>query len=395
MRNASITSFGAVPDGTTLNTQGIQKTIDSVAADGGGTVIIPAGTFLSGSIFLKAGVNLHLDKDAVLKGTTNVADYPKMKTRIEGHFEEWLPALVNADGVDHLRIDGEGTLDGSGQPFWDAFWTKIGADKNTKNLDVPRPRLVFIENARDVEVKGLHFKDSGFWNLHIYKCDGVMIEGLDVKAGLKSPSTDGTDIDSSRNVTIRHCTYSVNDDCIAIKGSKGPLALEDKDSPPDEHIKIIDCNFVAGQGMVTLGSEATIVRDVMVEHCTVRGPGTKMPIVRLKLRPDTPQTYENLTFTDITLDGVGSLISIEPWKQYFDLKGYPSPPRAVRNLTLKNIKGTFGSFGVIHGNAGDVIENVTLEDIDVTLKTAEPKIVDVKNLTVRHVRLNGKEYAGP
>jgi alpha-L-rhamnosidase len=151
-----ITDHGAIGDGTNLNTEAIQKTIDQVAALGGGTVIIPEGVFLSGAIFLKAGVSLHLDRNAVLKGSTNVSDYPRMMTRIEGHFQPWLPALVNADKVDHLRITGEGTLDGSGKPFWDEFRRRVRADRTTKNLDVEWPRLVFIENSQDVQISGIH-----------------------------------------------------------------------------------------------------------------------------------------------------------------------------------------------------------------------------------------------
>src|SRR5438067_1145503 len=107
-----ITKFGAVGDGQTLNTKTIQSAIDHAAQSGGGAVVIPEGVFLSGAIFLKPGVNLRLDERAVLKGSTDIKDYPKMKTRIEGHFEPWIPALVNADEADHLRISGSGTLDG-------------------------------------------------------------------------------------------------------------------------------------------------------------------------------------------------------------------------------------------------------------------------------------------
>jgi len=187
-----------------------------------------------------------------------------MMTRIEGHFQEWIPALINADKIDHLRIDGEGTLDGSGQVYWNAFRGARGA----KNLDVPRPRLMFIRDSQDVKVSGLHFKDSGFWNLHIYRCNNVVIDALDIRAGAGSPSTDGVDIDSSQNVTVSNCRISNNDDCIALKGTKGPLAMEDKDSPPVEHIHVIGCTFERGGGFVTCGSEATFVRDVIIEKCT-------------------------------------------------------------------------------------------------------------------------------
>jgi len=407
-KEASITDFGAKPDGTTMNTAAIQKAIESLAGQGGGTLVIPQGTFLSGAIFLKPGVNLRLDKGAVLKGSTDVKDYPQTNTRIEGHFQQWLPALVNAVESDHLRITGEGTLDGSGTPFWAAFRTAIAADRNTKNLDVPRPRLVIIQKSKDVQVSGIHFLNSGFWNLHIYNCDGVTVDGLDIKAGDGSPSTDGMDIDSSRNVTIKNCTISVNDDCIALKGSKGPFALNDKDSPPVEHIRVSDCTFVHGGSIVTVGSEATIVRDVVVEHCKAGGPNSRgISVIRLKLRPDTPETYEDIHFKDITLDGQGALVSVQPWKQYFDLMGQPAPTRTVRNVSLSNVTGNWGSFGTIHGNDGDKIEDITFENIDVKLTppasrgtgtilaAAAPQIVGVKNLTIKNVKLNGVAYTGP
>src|SRR5579872_5202054 len=101
-RRAAITDFGAVADGKTLNTAHIQSAIDELAKKGGGTVVIPQGVFLSGAIFLKPGVNVYLEEGAVLKGSTEICNYPKMKTRIEGQFVDWIPALINADGCDHL-----------------------------------------------------------------------------------------------------------------------------------------------------------------------------------------------------------------------------------------------------------------------------------------------------
>jgi alpha-L-rhamnosidase len=320
--------------------------------------------------------------------------------------------MVNAFKTDHLRITGEGTLDGSGKPFWETFWARLNADPKTTNLGVPRPRLLFIQDSHDVQVSGIRFKDSGFWNFHLYRCRDVLIEGIHVFAPPQSPSTDGLDIDSSQNVTVRRCRFSVDDDCVAIKGSKGPFAMEDKESPPVENIRIEDCLFDLGHGVLTVGSEATIVRNVTLERCTVAGPGTNRNVlVRLKLRPDTPQLYENIRFNDITLDGHGSLFSIEPWQQYFDLKGQAPPKRAVRNLTVSNVRGTFGKFGIIHGNDGDVIDHVTLENIDVKLTNAPPadsavlrfsphaaadsiypRLVGITNLSIKNVTINGEPY---
>src|SRR5829696_6199685 len=393
-RRASVSDFGAVGDGKTLNTGRIQSAIDQLASDGGGTLVIPRGVFLSGAIFLKPGVNLHLDQGAVLKGSTDRKDYPKMRTRIEGHFEEWLPALVNADRADHLRISGSGTLDGNGAPFWADFWARRKENPATTNLDVERPRLALIQNSADVRISGVTFKDSGFWNLHLYRCRNVAVENVrfEIPDGVRAPSTDGTDIDSCQNVTIRGCTYRVDDDCIALKGSKGPFAMGDKDSPPVEHIRVTDCTFERGHGVLTLGSEATVVRDVLVEKSRVVGP---INLVRLKLRPDTPQLYEDIHYRDITLDSTaGTILQVRPWSQFFDLKGQPPPKSVVRNVTLSNVKGAYGSFGEIQGNPGQTeISDVTLENVDVRLKNEELRAVDVKNLKVRKVTVNGKPFS--
>jgi alpha-L-rhamnosidase len=393
-----ITSVGAVGDGKTMNTAAIQNAIDKVASSGGGTVVIPEGTFLSGSIFLKPRVNLHLEKNGVLKGSTDTKDYPMRETRIEGHFQDWLPALVNAEKVDHLRITGEGTLDGSGEVYWTAFRTAARNTRGTKNLDVPRPRLVYIARSQDVQVSGIHFKDSGFWNLHVYNCNNVLIENLDIRAGASSPSTDGMDIDSSQNVTIKGCYIQVNDDCIALKGTKGIHAMEDKDSPPVEHIRISDCTFAAGGAFVTAGSEATIVRDVIVENCKAEGPGRGVSsVLRLKLRTDTPELYEDIHIRNVTLNGGGNLFNISPWRQYEDLQGQPSPKRVTRNISLSNVKGTFGGFGSIGGSPGDVIEDITIENVDVKLTNQNwaPRIGNVTNLKINNVMINGEPFTAP
>lgn len=387
-----ITDFGAIGDGKTLNTERIQSAIDKLSSKGGGTLVIPKGVFLSGAIFLKPGVNLHLDEGAVIKGSTDRKDYPKLNTRIEGHFEEWLPALINGDKVDHLRISGSGTLDGNGAPFWEDFWARRRANPATTNLDVERPRLALIQNSRDVRISGITFKDSGFWNLHLYRCNNVVVEGVrfEVQTGARAPSSDGIDIDSSQNVTIRGCSFRVDDDGVCLKGSKGPFAMDDKASPPVEHIRVVDCTFERSHGVLTIGSEATIVRDVVVERIKVIGP---ISLVRLKLRPDTPQLYEDIHYRDITLDSTGAIFQVRPWMQFFDLKGQPPPKSIVRNVTLRNIKGNFGSFGDIQGNPGQTtISDIKLENIDVQLKNEKLNSVDVKNLRMKNVKVNGKPF---
>ena len=392
----AITAFGAVANSGKLNTVEIQSAIDAAAKDGGGTVEIPAGVFRSGSLFLKQGVDLYLADGAVLRGSENIEDYPKRLTRIEGHFEPWRMALVNAQEMEHVRISGPGKLNGSGPVFWAAFWQRRKQNPKCTNLEVERPRLVFIDRCQDVRIEGVRLEDSGFWNLHLYRCHDVVIEGVRItipgaRPDLRGPSTDGIDVDSSQDVTIRHCYISTGDDDIALKGSKGPHADQDVDSPPVEKILVEDCEIGDGNGLITCGSEATTVRDVRVRNCIMSGHAT---LLTLKLRPDTPQHYENITIDGIKLAGSGRILNVAPWMQFFDLKGQPPPSRTVENITIRNVSGSYRAFGRLQGNPGDTLRNITLENFRVELKEPVLQQGVVENLVMRQVMVNGKKVDG-
>jgi alpha-L-rhamnosidase len=205
----------------------------------------------------------------------------------------------------------------------------------------------------------------------------------------QAPSTDGIDLDSSRNVAIDGCFFSVTDDCIAAKGSKGPHAMQDKDSPPVEHIRIRNCVYKRGGGVLTLGSEATIVRDVVVENCRITG---NVRIATLKLRPDTPQHYEDITFRNITSEATASaILSVQPWSQYADLQGEAPPQSVVRNLSFIGIKGHYTAFGTIRPNPGQTeISDISFKDFDVVLQQEKLAASGVKGLKFENVIVNGQ-----
>lgn len=393
-----VADHGAVGDGITVNTAALQSAIDALAARGGGTLVFPAGVFRSGALDLRPGVHLHLEKGAVLRAVSaDVAThFPQRLTRIEGRNQFFTPALLNAARCDGLRITGEGVIDGDGRPVWDEFWKRFNADKTTKNLDVPRARLAFIADSKDVLVEGVTFKDSQFWNLHLYRCQNVAVRGAsfvvpdDYK---QAPSTDGIDIDSSQDVLIEGCHFSVTDDCVAMKGSKGPLADQDADSPPVERVVVRDCVFRRGHAGLTLGSEATVVRDVTLETSRVTGA---MYVLHVKLRPDTPQTYERIRVRDVALDDSGGrLVQMAPWKQYFDLAGHPPPQSTVRDILVERVTGRYGAFGTLEGNRGQTsIDGVVFRDLDLALGDAKLKTRDVHNLRIASSTINGQPIGG-
>jgi alpha-L-rhamnosidase len=393
---AVITKFGARANGPTINTKAIQSAIDHLASRRGGTVVIPQGTFVSGALFFKPKVNLRLLAGAVLQCSTDLANFPLQRTRIEGHFEEkFNPGLINVKNCDGFQLSGEGTLDGAGQPVWDLYWKMRNSSpegRNFPNVGIPRARLAVIENSRNVKVDGITFKDSQFWNLHLYNCDGVTVSKTRFQVPddyRQAPSTDGIDVDSSRNVTIDGCYFSVTDDCIACKGSKGPQAMQDKDSPPVEHIRIRNCVYKRGNGVLTLGSEATIVRDVVVENCRITG---NVEIATVKLRPDTPQLYEDITFRNITTEGTAlAIVAMQPWSQFVNLQGATPPQSVVRNLNFIGIKGSYTAFGTIRPNPGQTeISEILFKDLDVVLKRDKLAATGVKDLKFENVIVNGQ-----
>lgn len=388
--NYVITSFGAATDSTQLSTKAIQSAIDKASDDGGGTVIIPRGTFLSGAIFFKPNTKLHLDAGAVLKGSDDIANYPLLPSRMEGKSIYYYAALVNAYHVDNMEITGSGTIDGNGLKFWKYFWfvrdSMKQEGKSATNLQVHRPRLVFLWGCDNVKLSGVKLHNAGFWTTHLYQCNDVLIENCDIRSPfkpVKAPSTDGVDIDVCKRVTIRKCTISVNDDAVCIKGGKGPTAHELIENGIVEDILVEDCDFGDSHGVLTFGSESIHARNVLLRNCTVN---SKTPLLRIKMRPDTYQTFENIVVENVT-GACGTIVELKPWKQFFTLEGKNVKPFGiVRNVTLRNINVSCDSFAEIKGNPDDkitnfVFENVTAKADDPTLKT-EYKTIKLKNVVV-------------
>ncbi len=387
-----ITDHGAKADGTTVNTAAIQAAIEA-ATPAGGTVVIPAGTFLTGSVFLKTGVTLHLDAGAVLKGTINPADYPDIATRWEGVEREWIAALVNAIDADRAAITGEGTLDGSGeawpsnrrrQPTAEAGGPAEGA----ANL-IPRrgrPRFIVFQNCRDVRVAGIRLLNQSSWGLTFLYCTNARAENLLIRAEHHIPSSDGIDIDSSRNVLVTGCDIAVNDDCISIKSGK------DEDgrrvNRPSEDILVEKTRFGYGHGGVAMGRETSggirrvEVRDGVFED-------DNWAPVRFKSQPSRGGVVEDITYRNLTLRGTRQAVEFNlAWRMV--PPGAPPAPvlPVVRRIRLINIIGTVTSAGLIAGLADSPISDVTFEGC---MLTAQKPLVlpHTANIDLRGLTLTG------
>jgi hypothetical protein len=386
-----ITSYGAVADSTKLQTAAIQKAIDEAARQGGGVVVIPKGTFMSGALFFKPKTHLHVSDGAVLKGSDNIEHYPKMPSRMEGQSLDYFPALVNAYGVNGFTISGKGTIDGNGLTYWNAFWQRRKENPKCTNLEVSRPRLVFIWNSNDVQVQDVKLHNSGFWTSHYYKCRNVKILDLHIFSPhepVKAPSTDAIDIDACSNVLIKGCYMSVNDDAIALKGGKGPWADTDKNNGENINIIIEDCEFGFCHSALTCGSEAIHNKNVLMRNCHVN---EAVRLLWLKMRPDTPQMYEFITVENIK-GQARSFIYAKPWRQFFDLQGRTDvPPSYAEHITMRNIELKCDVFFDIDISEYDKLSNFTFENLTIEAKNSAYNKSLVKDISFANVKVNGAE----
>ncbi|MBJ6110770.1 right-handed parallel beta-helix repeat-containing protein [Hymenobacter sp. BT523] len=387
-----ITQYGAGTDSTTLSTQAIQQAIDKASAAGGGTVVVPKGVFLSGALFFKPNTHLRLQAGAKLKGSDNIADYPLVPSRMEGQKLDYYAALVNAKQVNGFTISGPGTIDGNGLKFWKRFWfyrdsmQKLG--KYATNLEVHRPRLVFIWGSNNVTIKNVKLHNAGFWTTHLYQSNNVLIDGCDIRSPfrpVKAPSTDAIDIDVCRKVTVRNCYISVNDDGIAIKGGKGPTAQKLPENGPIEDVLIENCTFGEVHAALTCGSECIHANRITLRNCRM---DNERPVLLFKMRPDTYQVYENITVDGIT-GKCGTIVTLSPWTQFFNMAGSTEKPfGTIRNITVSNVKVKCKQFAVLNGNPTDKVSNITFKNVTATADQAAfpNKYTDIKFV---NVALNG------
>ena len=320
-RQYVVTDYGVTADSTKVQTKALQQVIDQCAGNGGGVVVIPEGTYLSGALFFKQGTHLHVE--GRLKGSDRIADFPVMTTRIEGETCLYFPALVNADQTDGFTITGRGTIDGNGLHYWQDFWLRRQWNPQCTNKDSQRPRLVYISNSKNVTIQDVHLVNSPFWTTHIYKCHHVRYLDSYIYAPTENvweqdatkgaPSSDAIDIDACTDVLVRGCFMHVNDDAVVLKGGKGTWADMDERNGDNQRILIEHCIYGKVHGCLTLGSESLHDRNIILRNCVTRDANR---VLWLKMRPDTPQHYEYILVENIS-GRCDRFLFIHPWTQFY------------------------------------------------------------------------------
>jgi polygalacturonase len=414
----NIVDYGATGDNVTLCTESIQNAIDDAALDGG-RVIVPAGEFLSGTVYLRSGVELYLNKGAVLSGSQRDEDYPELSMFVRGEHLSRAPGLVTAMYSHDISIAGEGMINGNGKIWWHRFW---GEDKKggimaeyeahgirwAADRAVYRPRSIYFCCCQNISITGITMIRSGSWTVHIPYSRRVLIDGIKIYDN-DGPSTDGIDIDSTSDALVQNCDIDCNDDNICIKAGRDLQGI--RIGIPSENIVIRDCVTRAGHGLVTLGSEtAGCIRNVLA--CNLKAYGTRFGL-RFKSAKNRGGIIENITMRDVYIENSHMPIRFDiNWfpafsyavipEDYKDkipenwLKSLePVPPEIgipkFRNITISNVKIHNCQNGLImEGLPEEHVRNVTLENVDAEAEHAG-MIQYFDNLHLRNVNVRAKD----
>lgn len=325
----NVRNFGAKGDGASVDTSAIQAAIDAAAKTGHGVVTFAPGTYLSGAIFVKSGVELRVGVGVTIRGLQQLDAYPMMPTRVAGIEMQWPAALINIYAEHDASITGEGTIDGDGKFWWDGYWA-LRKQYDGKGLrwaadyDARRPRLIQIFRAQHVRLAGPTLTRSGFWTVHICYSEDVHVDGVTIRnnVGGRGPSTDGIDIDSSRRVLVEHADISVNDDALCLKAGRDADGL--RVNRPDEDIVVRDSVIRDGAAAITIGSE-TSGGFRNIEAYNLHAFQKVSSGVLFKSAHTRGGWGENIRIHDLTLDGVAVPIHVTMnWNPSYSYASIPN-----------------------------------------------------------------------
>ncbi len=412
----NISLYGAIGDGVTDCSDAFKKAVEKCSKSGGGMVMVPEGTFLTGPIYLKSNVNLYISENATVKVSDEKRKYlPVVFTRWEGVECMNYSPLIYANGEENIAITGKGIFDGQGsnENWWswkgnkDSGWIE-GMPNQKKDRDFLfkmaednispekrifgdghflRPNFFQPYKCKNILIEGVTFKDSPMWFVNPVLCENVTLKSVTVE-GL-GPNNDGCNPESSKNVLIKDCYFNTGDDCIAIKSGRNNDGR--RINIPSENIVIQNCIMKEGHGGVVIGSEISGgVKNVFAENCSMSSPNLDRAI-RIKTNAVRGGVIENLYVRNITVGEVKeAVIKIDFYYEEGE-KGNFIP--VVRNLYLSNITSEKSEYAIwIRAFEKSPIENLRLDSCAFKNVEKENVIENVKSIETESVIINDKEY---
>lgn len=415
-RDFVITKYGAVADGNSECTEAFREAIAACHKAGGGRVVVPDGTFLTGAIHLKSNVNLQVSKGATIKFSRDASKYlPVVFTRWEGVELLNYSPFIYAFEQENIAITGEGILDG--QADKDSWWPWNGSSRPAYGWQAGapnqrddrkalmemaekgrpvnerifgaghylRPNFIQPYRCQNVLLEGVTIRNSPMWEIHPVLCRNVIVS--EVKISSHGPNNDGCDPESCADVLIKNCSFDTGDDCIAIKSGRN--ADGRRLNVPAENIVIQGCVMKDGHGGVTIGSEISGgVRNVFAENCHMDSPNLDRAL-RIKNNAMRGGLIENIFMRNVDVGQVAdSVITIDFYYEEGEAGNFTP---VVRNVGVSNVKSSKSKYALyLRGFKNAPITGLHVEDCTFD-NVAQPNVLEnVREVTLRKVRINGK-----
>lgn len=448
MAYLDITQLGAIGDNRTDNTEIIAQAINQCAENGGGTVFVPSGTYLTGPIVLKSNITLYLEAGATITFSDEFDRYQPVKTRWSGYECYGYSPLIYGDNLTNVAIKGEGSFDGQGKAWWLInrqlrVDSKAYASKTTEKIaqlnqnfmepietnlvewdsQFLRPPLLQLMNCKKVTIEGVTLKNSPFWNTHLVYCDHVTVHNVTFENPADTPNGDGFDIDSCTNVRVSDCHFAVGDDCLVIKSGINEDGR--RVGKPTENVVVTNCTMHHGHGGIVLGSEMSGgIQNVTISNCTFIGTDRG---VRIKTNRERGGYVKNILVNNIYMEDVFCPIAINSFYRHGVNENDPTvnSPEAqpitektpeiehiqISHITARNCRAAAGFiYGLPERPINDIsISHSTIEmTVDPNEEGGEPDMVQeelimagagifgkyISNLDIHHVRVETRQGTG-
>ena len=422
-REISISDFGGVGDGVTLNTDAFADAIDVLVEHGGGRLTVPAGVWLTGPITLKDNIELHVEPDAVILFSTDRNLYPIVETVFEGLDTRRCLAPINADGAKNIAITGGGTIDGNGDSWRQVKKSKIapsqwkellagGGFTNDKGnvwypdsssfrgsivsdaFNVPqglvsdeewnsvktylRPVLIGLKNCENVLLEDCLFQNSPCWNIHPLMCKNVIINNVTVRNPWYSQNGDGLDVDSCEDVLVINSSFDVGDDAICIKSGKNEDGR--RRARPCRNLIVDNCIVFHGHGGFVVGSEMSGgVQNIKVSNCRFLGTDVGLRFKSCRGRGGVVENIfiENIVMMNIPTEpllfdlhygGKSAVEAAADGIPSFDVEYVPADVTTpqFRNIVIRDVICSGAARAMyFNGIPEKNIENIVVEDCEI------------------------------
>ena len=362
-----VRSFGAKGDGVAKDTVAVQRAVDAANMAGGGEVLLPKGIYLCGSVFLKSGVDFHLDEGAILKGSPDHADYnavgiaPQNGGRLGTGDNVSGGHLLLCIEQKNITLRGPGKIDGNVGAF-----LKMPDGSHPQNkLKIPwRPgQMVWFVESRNIAIRDIELADAPYWSCFIYGCEDVSVERANIHT-VRKPHTyngDGLDIDSSRRVRVMNCNISTADDSITLRAD-GARLKHDGDCAD---VTVSNCTFSSDCNAIRLGVGNGHIRDCLFRNIKIENTRYAVNAVGAWSRPDHGVDISRISFENMEIDAKGFC------KFYYKM----ATGSIFDGITFRHVRGKVREPSIFDDTPARPFRNLSFEDVRLDGETS-PRIID-------------------